>query len=251
MSIAIVTYNSEKHIGKLLDSIASFVKGIDYHVYVIDNNSVDGTAEIVRSKASHTTLIQLEQNIGFGAAHNKVLDKIDSRYHVIVNPDIYFDYDILAAMAAYMDKNPDIGLVSPKVLYPDGRVQMLPKKDPRFIYLLSRRLNFGFLKKYRDRYEMALYGEDKPYDIEFASGCFMFLRTDLYRKAGGFDERYFLYFEDADLSRSLRKLSKIQYNPDFYLYHHWERGGAKKAGLFLLQVKSMFKYISKWRKSGT
>ena len=249
LSFSVVTYNSEKYIGKLLQSIFDYVKGIDYHIFVIDNGSSDSTVNIVKSYGSHVTIIESGKNIGFGAAHNSVIEKLDSRYHVIVNPDIYFDSNVVSAMASYLDENPDIGMISPKILYPDGRLQPQAKRDPKFIYLVSRRMSLGCLKKYRDRYEMLSAGENDVFDIEFASGCFMFMCTALFKKIGGFDTRYFLYFEDADLSRELRQHARIEYNPRFCVYHNWERGGASHLGLLIKQIVSMFRYLIKWRKA--
>lgn len=250
VSFSVVTYNSEKHIGKLLDSLFACVTGIDYRVYVIDNGSTDGTAQLVKDRAPRVTLIQADKNIGFGAAHNLVLDRLDSRYHVIVNPDVYIDRDVITPMAAYMDAHPDIGLLSPKLLFPDGRVQAQAKRDPKPVYLISRRLNLKSLRRYRDDYEMAASSNSgSAFDIEFASGCFMFVRTLLLKKAGGFDQRYFLYFEDADLSRELRRFARIEYNPEFSVYHNWERGGAKDLWLLTRQIVSMFKYMKKWKRS--
>jgi GT2 family glycosyltransferase len=249
VSFSIVTYNSEKYIGRLLDAIHACVKGVNFHIFVIDNGSVDQTVKIVGSKGSDVTLIESNKNIGFGAAHNLVLDKLCSDYHVIVNPDIYIDYDIVSSLVAYLDVNQDIGMVSPKILYPDGCVQTQAKRDPKLIYLISRRIGSKILKKYKDQYEMAHVDHEHAFDIEFASGCFMFLRTELFKKLGGFDQRFFLYFEDADLSRELRRYARIQYHPDFYVFHNWERGGAKHVGLLIKQVVSMMKYMRKWAKS--
>ena len=248
VSLSIVTYNNEAHIGRLLDAIHRYVHGVPYHVYVIDNGSTDRTVEIVRSKDEYTTLLQSGKNIGFGKAHNRVLDLIDSKYHIIVNPDIFFEQDIVTAMADYLDNNSDIGLLTPKVLYPDGRVQILPKRNPKLKYLAARRMPFGFLKKYRKEYEMHEKNMDSAFDIEFATGCFMFLRTDLLIKAGGFDKRYFMYFEDADLTRSIRAYARAEYNPEFTVFHYWDRAGMKKPKYFLIQVRSMIKYMRKWKR---
>jgi GT2 family glycosyltransferase len=247
VSLSVVTYNNQGCIGKMLDSLYEHTKGVPFHIYAVDNGSTDDTVEIIRAYKDKVTLIENKENTGFGKAHNAVLDKLDSRYHVIINPDVYLDYDVVTAIAEYMDRNDDIGIVSPKVRYPNGEVQMLPKRDPKFRYLLSRRIPFNLFKKYRDEYEMSEKGTDETFDIEFASGCFMFIRTELLKKAGGFDERYFLYFEDADLTRSVRKIARVQYNPQFYIFHSWERGGARSLRLFCIQILSMFKYFKKWK----
>ncbi|MGI5848676.1 MAG: glycosyltransferase family 2 protein [Christensenellales bacterium] len=249
VSISVVTYNSEEYIGKMLDSISNHVHSVKYKIFVIDNCSTDGTADIVKRRNDNIVLIRNDHNLGFGKGHNQVLEMIDSKYHVCINPDIYIETDVIGSMCEYLDQHSDIGILTPKVLYPNGDLQILPKKDPKFIYLVSRRIGFSTLKKYREKYEMLEMGVDNAYDIEFATGCFMFMRTDLLKKAGGFDERFFLYFEDADLARSIRKFARAEYNPQFTVYHYWERAGAKKAKYFIIQIASMFKYLTKWRKS--
>ncbi|MDD5016808.1 MAG: glycosyltransferase family 2 protein [Eubacteriales bacterium] len=248
VSLSIVTYNDEKHIGNLLDAIYKNVKRVKYRIFVTDNGSTDNTVEIVKNKGYGIILIQNEKNLGFGAGHNKAIGMIDSKYHVCINPDIFFDADVISDMADYLDDNGDIGVLTPKVLYPDGQVQVLPKKDPRIVYLLARRIGIKPLKKYREEYEMLDMGADKAFDIEFATGCFMFLRTEMLKKVGGFDERYFLYFEDADLTRSIRKFARAQYNPAFSVCHHWDRAGARKLKYFLIQIQSMLRYMRKWKR---
>jgi len=246
VSISIVTYNNEDKICCLLDSIFKHTKAVDFHVTVVDNNSADGTVEAIKKNNYDLTLIENEENIGFGAAHNKALRGVDSKYHVFVNPDVMVDTDVISNIAAYMDEHKDIGIVTPKVLFPDGKLQMLPKKEPKLIYVLSRRLNIKPLRKYRAEYEMQGMCMDEVFDIEFATGCFVFARTDLLKKVGGFDKRYFLYFEDADLTKSIRRFARVQYNPSFYVYHNWDRAGAREFKYFVIQVMSMFKFLLKW-----
>ncbi|NLT98896.1 MAG: glycosyltransferase family 2 protein [Christensenellaceae bacterium] len=247
VSISIVTYNSKRCIVALLDSIDRYVKGVDYHVYVIDNGSTDGTAEIVKRRVSPTlTLIESPANRGFGGGHNMVLDRRDAEYHACINPDIVLKDDVISAMVRYMDAHGDIGLLAPKVLNMDGTTQALPKRSPRLIYLISRRIDLGFLRKYREEYEMRERDENTPFDIEFCSGCFMFLRTALLKELGGFDERFFLYFEDADLTRRVAQRARVEYHPAFQVYHAWARAGRRRFKYFVIQVISMLKYMIKW-----
>ena len=250
VSFSVVTYNSEEYIGRLLDSIHDHVKNVAYTVYVIDNGSTDGTEREASGRYDNVVFLKNARNLGFGGGHNRARDLIDSQYHVCVNPDIYIDSDVVGAMCAYLNEHTDIGMLTPKVLYPGGALQILPKKDPKFIYLLSRRIPGGLLKKYRAEYEMLGFDPETAFDIEFATGCFMFMRTALFKETGGFDARYFLYFEDADLSRSFRRHARVEYNPRFVVYHNWERAGAKSLKYFTIQVASMFKYLGKWKKEG-
>lgn len=252
VSISIVTYNSEMHIGKLLDSIIQQVHGIKYHIYVVDNGSTDRTAEIVSQRINPCiTWIQSDRNRGFGGGHNLVLSHIQTKYHVCVNPDIVIESDIVADMTHYMDEHNEIGILTPRILNSDGSEQVLPKRNPKLIYLIARRVNLAFLQKYRHEYEMADKNANEKFDIEFCSGCFMFMRTALFKRLGGFDERFFMYFEDADITRRIRQTARAEYNPDFSVYHCWERAGSKVFKYFFIQVGSMLKYMVKWRRSET
>ena len=248
-SISIVTYNSEEYIGKLLDTLHTHLPDTYLPIYVVDNASTDNTLKILESKKYNIKVISNAHNLGFGAGHNIAINLIDSKYHFLINPDIVISSDVISKMIEYLDKNEDVGIVVPKVLNPDGKVQILPKRDPKIISLISRRINIKPLRKYREEYEMLEFDENSTFDIEFASGCFMGIRTDLLKKAGGFDERYFLYFEDADLSRRIREHSCVRYNPKLTVYHCWQRAGARSLRYFIIQIISMLKYLLKWKKS--
>jgi GT2 family glycosyltransferase len=220
---------------------------VNFHVFIIDNGSTDSTVDLINARLGPSvTLIESPVNRGFGGGHNMILDRIDSEYHVCINPDIVLSDDVISAMARYMDAHADIGLLAPKVLNPDGSVQALPKRNPRLIYLVSRRVGLGFLRKYRAEYEMRERGDDTACDIEFCSGCFMFLRTALFKELGGFDERFFLYFEDADLTRRVAQRARVEYNPAFQVYHAWVRAGRRRFKYFVIQIISMLKYMIKW-----
>jgi GT2 family glycosyltransferase len=111
VTISVVTYNSEAHIGALLGSIARHVQPGGFHVYVIDNGSADRTEEIVKAPGyPFVTWVQSGRNLGFGGGHNLVLGRLDSRYHLCVNPDITLNGDVVSAMARYLDTHGDIGI---------------------------------------------------------------------------------------------------------------------------------------------
>jgi len=251
ISIGIVTHNNEGCILELLHSIKKFTKNIEYRLLVVDNSSIDKTVELINSVNDYDIeLIENKKNIGFGAAHNMIIGRIDSEYHVIVNPDITLKENTILNIYNYLENNHDIGLLTPKILNSNGTMQLLPKRKPKFIYLLSRRLSFNFLDKYRHEYEMRDKDLERRHDIEFSSGCFIFIRTNLLKQVGGFDERYFLYFEDADLTRKILKNNRVEYNPNFTVTHSWDRAGQREFKYFLIQIVSMFKYFIKWNIRG-
>ncbi len=140
ISASIVTYNSESKIVPLLRSMQRLLDTTRLDVFVIDNASADNTVAEVKNNAPWATVITNEYNRGFGAGHNQVLSVLQSKYHVVINPDIELIEDSISELASFMDKNPEVVMVVPKVLNPDGSEQKLPKLQPEPRYLLARRL---------------------------------------------------------------------------------------------------------------
>lgn len=243
----IVTHNNIGSIDETIKTLLEHTKGVDFKLTVVDNLSTDGTPEHIRKTYPEVQVIEPKTNKGFGSGHNVVLPELDSVYHCVINPDISIREDVIAKMAAYMQEHPEIGLLSPKICFPDGRVQILGKRNPKIKYLVASRMRneedpHKFLREY------AMLDEDltKPCEIENATGCFMMFRTDLFKKIGGFDERYFMYFEDCDITRTVRKFAKAVFYPEATIYHVWGRESKKNFKLMLVQIASMFKYFTKW-----
>ncbi|HOU11141.1 MAG TPA: glycosyltransferase family 2 protein [Clostridiales bacterium] len=244
----VVTHNNIRSIEKTLESLLTYTRGVDFKLFVVDNSSTDGTPELVREKFPAVELIETGENRGFGAGHNTVLGRLDADYHAIINPDIDIKEDVVSILAAFLDANGDIGLASPKICFPDGRPQILGKRNPTLRYLAASRLR-GHGEPGKILREYAMLDEDgsKPFDIENATGCFMMLRTQLFLEAGGFDEHYFMYFEDCDLTRTVRQRARAVFCPYATVYHVWGRDSKKDPKLMLIQIKSMLYYFRKWR----
>ncbi len=247
-SCCIVTYNSADNIERALQSIFSVTEKLDFTMYISDNNSTDNTVDIVKEKFPQAVIIENGGNKGFGHGHNAVIPLLDSEYHFIVNPDIVVDKDVFSLFADYFDSNEDVVMAVPKFLYEDGSEQFTPKLTPTLKYMLGGRLEkFGNpFKKWRDEYTFRNKNVTEPCEVGFCSGCFICIRTEIFKKIGGFDERYFLYSEDADLTREAKYYGKTMYNPNISVTHLWERAYMKSGKYFLIQLKSMFKYFHKW-----
>lgn len=244
----IVTYNNIHTIENAVSSLLEHTK-IDFRLYVVDNGSTDGTVELIEEKYPQVTLIKTGANIGFGKGHNFIMDKLDSDYHAIINPDIIVRDDVLSKLAAYLDEeeNSNVGLLSPEIRFPDGRLQILGKRTPSIKYLVASRMRgSGEPGKLLREYAMLDCDLSKPTSIENATGCFMFIRTAIFKELGGFDDRYFMYFEDFDLARSVNLKHKTVYFPYATVYHEWGRESKKNFKLKLIQIKSMINYFLKW-----
>lgn len=252
ISICIVTHNNENNILSVLSCIYRHSKNFIFETFVVDNNSSDETVYLVHQHFPQVKLIPLPQNRGFGFGHNRVLNPIDSDFHVILNPDITFDANILDGLSDYLMDFPDVAMVVPQILNTDGSVQALPRRTPRLKYLVSGRLERfgGIFKKWRGEYTYIGKNFDRPVEIEFCSGCFIMIRTEIFKKLAGFDERFIMYFEDADLTRRAQQYGKTVLNPDFCATHAWARTSAKRFKYLCIHFDSMIKYFKKWHNKG-
>lgn len=244
ISGAIVVYNKPEDAYKTVESVKQFTDD-NFSLYIVDNNSDEKIGETLKKNFDAEYII-LDENIGFGKGHNKVLDKIDSKYHFVINPDILINKDTINNLCDFMDSHPDVVIACPKVLHPDGSIQYIAKKKPSLLSLISRRIHFKFLQKIEDDYLMKDADQDKPFEVDFCTGCFFVIRTDVFKKIGGFDEDYFLYFEDADITMKAKQLGKAYYAPCADVVHFWHRETTQSKRRFLIQLKSMFIYFRKW-----
>lgn len=252
ISICIVTYNNEKNILDVLECIYKHSQNFDFETFVVDSNSSDKTVALVKKNFPQVNLIVLPQNKGFGYGHNQVLNKINSDFHIILNPDITFSTNIFDDLSSYLQNSPDVAMVVPQILNADGSIQDLPRRAPKLKYLVSGKLERfgGLFKLWRDEYTCKGKNFEKPTKIDFCSGCFIMIRTDIFKKLNGFDERFFMYFEDADLTRRAQNFGKTVLNPNFCATHIWERTSSKKFKYLCIHINSMIKYFKKWHKKG-
>jgi GT2 family glycosyltransferase len=246
---SIVTFNNISTIETTLRTVREHTRGVRFHLYVIDTSSQDGTAALVRQADPQAEIVHIPWNVGFGAGHNLVLSRLRSKYHAIINPDISLSQDAITQMARYMDEHPEAVLLSPRIVFPGtGEDQVLGKRNPKLRYLLASRLRrFAFAQRLLAEYAMLeQVRQGEPCEIQNATGCFMLIRTEALQQIGGFDERYFLYFEDCDITRTLAREGKVLYYPAAVVEHVWKRESKKNFLLMLVQIQSMFRYFSKW-----
>lgn len=248
LSASIVVYKNRADI--LEKAIHSFLDATEESkLFIVDNSPTDALKYLVDDPRIIYRFNN--KNVGFGAGHNTILRQVlnESIYHIILNPDVYFDKHVITTLYQFMAQHPEIGQVMPKVLYPDGRLQPLCKLLPTPKTLIKRRF-FNFhkssLEKENYRYELRFSGYDKIMDVPFLSGCFMFLRTEVLKHVGLFDEQFFLYTEDTDLSRRIHKYYRTVYFPQVTIYHYHQRGSYRNLWLMWCNIKSAVRYFNKW-----
>lgn len=248
LSLAIVTYNNSTIIENTVKSVINNIPNeYTYKLYIIDNDSSDNTIEIVKSIDGNIEIIELGMNKGFGYGHNAILKKINSKYHFVVNPDITIEnQEQIRKMIKFLDENRDVGMLSPLILNPDLSIQYLCKTNPTVFDMMIRRISPKLFSKRQDKYVMKETGYDKVMTIDYATGSFMVFRTEIYKKLNGFDDDFFMYLEDADITRRVNQISRAVFYPEARVLHVWERGAHKSFKFALITVQSMIIYFRKW-----
>lgn len=233
---------------KVLESLFGPHNSIN-KIYLIDNSPNDELKKI--SIGRNIEYIHTPSNPGFGAAHNIAIKKAieeGSKYHFIVNPDVYFKDKVISEMVKYMEDNVNVGMMMPQILNEDGSIQNLPKLLPSPYSVVMRKLKRpAFLyNKFIDKYELRFVPQNKIYNTPILSGCFTLLNLSAIKEVGMYDDAYFMYFEDWDLSRRMHQKYKTIYYPLVSVYHGYESGANKSSKLFKIFIKSAITYFSKW-----
>ena len=266
LSVSIVCYNTPvAELHELVSSLAANLQQLKESVadfagmiWLVDNSDLQSlTAEefaSLRDKLGDCEvaleLVQGHGNIGYGAAHNLAINKSKALYHLILNPDVVLEESCLSNGLTFLDDNTDVAMASPAVLNADGSKQYLCKRYPSVGLFLAR----GFFPAWLQRpfqkalssFEMRDLPEDKPSKrIPIISGCFMLCRREALWQVGGFDERYFLYFEDFDLSLRMGHEGQLAYVPAMRIQH----GGGNSAGKGLAHIRMFARFFSShgWR----
>jgi GT2 family glycosyltransferase len=247
LNVSIVLFKTNPAVIKLaIDSV--YASTLDFRLYLIDNSPTDSLKSLKRDQ--RTEYIFNNSNLGFGKAHNIPMRKSfeEAKYHLVLNPDVYFEGSVLSELFTYMESNPDVGLISPKIVYPEGDIQRLCKLLPAPADLLFRRfLPFWFGAEKRNRlYELVDSGYNKIMNIPYLSGCFMFFRTSALKEVGLFDERIFMYIEDADITRRMHQRFKTIFYPLVTIVHHYGKGSYKNFKLMTYNIHGALVYFTKW-----
>ena len=246
VSGCIVTYQCYDKCREAIRSLFEHTRGVDFTLYIVDNASGDDTLARLKAEFPAIVPVQLPDNRGFGHGHNAVLPLLTSEFHFVINPDITLDADVISVLCRYFEQHPDTALITPEIRYPGGEVQVLGKRNPSFLALVGRHIFKKSLRKIVEHYEMLDEDLTRPLDVEFATGCFFGIRTEVFRAIGGFDERWFTYYEDMDITRRAREKGRAIFDPETYVYHAWERSSSHHLKYFLILIQGMFKYFGKW-----
>ena len=247
ISGSLVLYRSRKD--QFEAAIANFLHAtVDAILYVVDNSPEPLESDYF----SHERVVYVHSgaNIGFGAGHNRAIHQgcPASDLHLILNPDIRFESDVIDRLCQMFTGDPQLVVAMPKIVYPDGSLQRLCKLLPSPVDLLVRRfLPLRSLRQKLDyRYEMHELCQEKPSEVPTLSGCFLVVRSAVLLELGGFDERYFMYMEDVDLVRRLAMRGRALYVPGATVIHEYAKGSYRNYRLLGYHVRSAISYFNKW-----
>lgn len=217
-------------------------------VYWIDNSPIAQTHLPIESP--QITYQHTGKNLGYGAAHNIAIRESiydDIPFHLVINSDIVLPEGGLDEMLRFLSRNPEVGAMMPKVIYPNGEIQYLCKLLPTPFDVFGRRfLPKRWIKKRNYRYEMRASGYDQMMNIPYLSGCCMLLRTKAVQQARLFDERFFMYPEDMDLTRRIHRSYLTVFFPYVTIIHNHEQASYKSLKMLWIHVINMCKYFNKW-----
>jgi GT2 family glycosyltransferase len=249
ISSSIVLYNTDK--SKLNHLLVSIIQSklID-RIFLIDNSPNQSESRF--DHISRVTYIHTKKNLGYGAGHNVALKDIldHSEFHFVFNPDIYFKPEALHLMISRMRDDISIGQLMPKVVYPDGSLQYLCKLLPTPLDLFFRRFLPGSLKeivrKNAEHFELRFTGYCHEMNVPCLSGCFMLFRISALKQVGLFDERFFMYTEDFDITRRMHSRFKTLFFPDATVVHEHAKESYKNKKMLFIHVLSVIRYFNKW-----
>lgn len=234
LSISIVSYNVRELLAGCLSSLEQSERPLQQEVIVVDNASKDGSAEMVRERFPGVRLIQNRENLGFARATNQALRLSRGRYLLLLNPDSIVVGDCLPRMVAFMDTHPECGAATCRVCLDDKLEWWLSNVEPaipwRDVMVYSSYLgpavaSRGFLRdQWRRRWRTWL--SRQPEEVEYIQGNFFLARGTTVTQVGGLDERFFMYYEDADWSRRIRQTGwKMYFHPGIEVVHHTNQSG--------------------------
>lgn len=251
IAISIVTHNS-RHIFDVLEKLKEELgTKSNYDIHIFDNASEKEYLKRLESYIPFISLHRSEENKGFGYGHNQVFKSAGTRYGVIFNPDVLITEKTLNDMLQRLKGEETLAAVCPKVLNSDGSTQFLVRQKLDVFDYMLRFIPFKPVKKIFDKrlsyYECRDLPDDRTSYIKMGSGCLMMIDVEKFLEIDGFDERFFMYFEDNDLCMSFEKAGyKILYTPFETVIHMYEKGAHKNKKLFKIFLQSMIKFFNKW-----
>lgn len=246
ITASIVTYRTDtEELRRVLSLLSDSEAG---RIYVVDNAA---EPRICRICADYSRVVYIpSDNCGYGAGHNQALRlalDMGVSYHLVMNSDLSFAPEALSQIADFMDAHPDTGAVQPRIVSRDGSLQYTVRRLPSPVDLIGRRFIPGWTRTRRNRrYEMQDKNHDKSFEAPVLQGSFMFMSCEALRHVGVFDERFFMYPEDIDLSRRINEAYRTLYIPEPEIVHDHRRASYGSMRMLAIHCMNMIRYFNKW-----
>ena len=243
---SIVTYRTDPR--ELDQAIRQFLAvRLKTHLCIIDNSPAPVS---LPEPDGRTSYYFANSNLGYGRAHNIALRASQgrARYNLVMNTDITYSPDVVTRLVDFMDANPQAGLTAPKVLYPDGSLQHVCRLLPTPANMFLRRFlpRSAWTQRADALYELRWWDHECVANIPYFQGSFMMLRTQLCNRLGGFDERFFLYGEDIDLTRRIHEVAQTLYIPQVRITHQYRRFSNRSLLGTWYGIQNNCRYFNKW-----
>jgi hypothetical protein len=256
ISVIIVNYNVKEFLHQCILTLKESLKNFESEIIVIDNNSVDGSCELIRRNFKDIILIENKENRGFATACNQGLRLAKGDFLLLLNPDTMVQEDTISAMVDFFWKHPEVGAAGCKILNADGTLQLACRRSfPTPLVALPKMLGLNRLfpkSKFFGRYNLTYLNPDELTEVDAVSGSFLMFRRQVWEEVGGLDEIFFMYGEDLDYCYRIKKAGwKVYYVP-YTKAIHYKGESAKLAGIdsFIAFYKSMDVFVKKhFRKS--
>lgn len=249
LTVSIVAYHTPREeLVYCIDNLLGyqFLDRID----IIDNSRDESIEAVIAGYPSSKVKYIPNDNIGYGAANNLSIRGSVERgvdYHLVMNSDIQFDNDVIPKLLEIMEKDEAIGLTIPQVIGLDGFEQSSYHPLPTPLDLLLHRfVPRSWVKRRMDRYELKVAGRTRPLRVPYVHGCFMLMRVSALKDVGFFDERFFMYPEDIDLTRRINKDYKALVIPWLRIVHAHRAESKRSFKMLWIHIVNMIKYFNKW-----
>jgi len=256
LSVILVNYNNGTAIASCLSTIFRYLspRSGEYEVLVVDNSSTDNSRQLLHEGFPGLNLIENPKNVGFSRAVNQAFRRSRGKYILLLNPDMTVLPESVNKMTGFMDDHPQVGLLLPKLLNPDGTLQLSCRTFYDFPILFFRKTPLGKMfpnHRVIRRHLMMDWNHEKAREVDWGLGACMLLRRAAISGNDLLDERFFLYFEDVDLCFRLKKEGwKVIYYPEAVMVHahmrHSSRGWISRAKWE--HLKSLIKFFGKHRR---
>lgn len=258
VTIIIVSFNTKELTRKCLECVMAYASGVSYEVFVVDNASGDGSADMIAGEFKWVSLIRLTENVGFAGGNNAALRLAVGRYTLLLNSDAFLAENVLSDTVKYMDQNNRIGVMGCKLTNPDGSLQpsarMLPGPLNKILHITGLASHFP-KSRFFGRVDFSWWDHSTPKSVGWVVGAFFLIRRETIEEIGFLDELYFLYFEEIDYCLNARRSGwDVVFYPYARIVH---LGGqstisshsqvtSKGKQMLSIRITSEFRYYRKW-----